>query len=128
GRARGPDRGVRAGGSPRSTVVPLRGPSGDRSNRECSRMKKTRPGVVSVVVVDYNGADDTIACLNGLAELDWPRDLLEVVVVETGASESAAAIRAAHPSARVVDAHANLGFAGGCNRGVAEAAGEYVAF
>ena len=91
-------------------------------------MKKTRPGVVSVVVIDYNGADDTIACLNGLNELDWPSDLLEVVVVETGASESAAAIRAAHPSARVVDAGANLGFAGGCNRGVAEASGEYVAF
>src|SRR4051812_40515971 len=91
-------------------------------------MKKMRPGVVSVVVVDYNGAEDTIACLNGLQALEWPTGLLEVIVVETGASDSAAAISAAHPDAKVIDAHANLGFAGGCNRGVADASGEYLAF
>ncbi|HEV3225585.1 MAG TPA: glycosyltransferase [Acidimicrobiales bacterium] len=90
-------------------------------------MKKTRPGVVSVVVIDYDGAHDTIACLEGLAALDWPRERLEVVVVETGTAEAAAAIDAAHPWANVVVAGANLGFAGGCNRGVAESSGEYVA-
>ena len=57
-------------------------------------MKKLRPGAVSVVVVDFNGSDDTIACLNGLHDLEWPTGLLEVVVVETGSSESADTIRA----------------------------------
>ena len=91
-------------------------------------MKKMRPGVVSVVIIDFDGVDDTIACLNGLGDLEWPAGLLEVVVVETGSSESATAISTARPDVKVVDARANLGFAGGCNRGAAEASGEYVAF
>ncbi len=35
------------------------------------------PGVVSVVIVNYRGADDTFAALAALRELDWPRERLE---------------------------------------------------
>ncbi|HEX7095981.1 MAG TPA: glycosyltransferase [Acidimicrobiales bacterium] len=85
--------------------------------------------VVSVVVVNYKGADDTITCLDGLRGLDWPADRLEIVVVENASVDgSAARIRAAHPDVRLVELAENTGFAGGCNRGVAAATGEYVAF
>lgn len=87
------------------------------------------PGTVSVVVVNYKGAEDTIACLRGLVELDWPADRLQLVVVENASGDdSAARIRAAVPSALVVESPVNSGFAGGCNLGVAAATGEYVGF
>lgn len=84
---------------------------------------------VAVVVVNYNGADDTIACLDGIAELSWPADRLQVVVVDNASrGDDVARIRAAHPGARVIASETNLGFAAGCNRGVAEATGEHVVF
>jgi len=86
-----------------------------------------RPGVVSVVLVNYRGASDTITCLRAFDEIDWPADRLELIVVDNDSGDgSAAQIRAAVPRAIVVQAGANTGFAGGCNLGVAHATGEYV--
>ncbi len=89
----------------------------------------TRPGVVSVILVNYRGAEDTIACLRAFDEVDWPAERLELIVVDNNSGDAGAqAIRAAVPRALVVDSGANLGFAGGCNVGVARAHGEVVAF
>jgi GT2 family glycosyltransferase/glycosyltransferase involved in cell wall biosynthesis len=88
-----------------------------------------RPGVVSVVLVNYRGADDTIACLGYLADLDWPADMIELIVVDNASGDGGSErIRDAVPGATVIDAGANTGFAGGCNLGVDRATGEYVAF
>ncbi len=88
-----------------------------------------RPGVVSVILVNYRGADDTITCLRAFDEVDWPAARLELVVVDNDSGDgSAAKIREAVPAATVVEAGSNTGFAGGCNLGVAHATGEYVAF
>jgi len=88
-----------------------------------------RPGVVSVVLVNYRGAPDTITCLKAFGDLDWPADRLELIVVDNDSGDgSAAAIRAAVPGAKVVEAGSNTGFAGGCNLGVAHSTGEYVGF
>jgi len=82
-----------------------------------------------VILVNYRGADDTIACLGYFDDVDWPADRLELIVVENASGDdSAARIRAAVPRARVVEAGSNTGFAGGCNLGVQHATGEYVAF
>jgi GT2 family glycosyltransferase/glycosyltransferase involved in cell wall biosynthesis len=88
-----------------------------------------RPGTVSVVVVNYKGADDTITCLQGLADVDWPAERLELVVVDNASGDgSVERIRAAVPHAVVVASRENTGFAGGCNLGVEHATGQYVAF
>ena len=86
-------------------------------------------GLVSVVLVNYRGADDTIICLRALSDLDWPAERRELLVVDNDSGDgSADRIRAAIPEATVVESSANLGFAGGCNLGVAHARGEVVAF
>jgi len=83
--------------------------------------------MVSVVVVNYRGADDTIACLHGLDALDWPAEGIEVVVVDNASGDgSAERIRAAVPGARVVESPVNRGFAGGCNLGVEQSSGQYI--
>ncbi|KSW29257.1 glycosyltransferase [Cellulomonas sp. B6] len=89
----------------------------------------TRTGVVSVVLVNYKGADDTITCLRAFDDVAWDRDRLELVVVDNASGDgSAERIRAAVPHAVVVESPTNSGFAGGCNLGVAHATGEFVAF
>jgi GT2 family glycosyltransferase/glycosyltransferase involved in cell wall biosynthesis len=91
-------------------------------------MPKLRPGVVSVILVNFRGADDTIEAIGHLGELDWPQDRLEIVVVENGSGDdSAERIRAAAPHVNLVVSKTNDGFAGGCNRGVAASSGEFVA-
>jgi GT2 family glycosyltransferase/glycosyltransferase involved in cell wall biosynthesis len=88
-----------------------------------------RPGVVTVILVNYKGADDTITALRAFDDVDWPADRLELVVVDNDSGDdSVERIRAAVPSALVIDSGSNTGFAGGCNLGVAHATGEYVAF
>src|SRR5918995_5073248 len=53
------------------------------------------PGVASVVIVNYRGANDTCAALTALRELQWPRERLEVIVVDNGARPDPAWVRAA---------------------------------
>ena len=88
---------------------------------------RVRSGVVSVVLVNYRGADDTITCLKAFDTIDWPRKRLELIVVDNDSGDdSVQRIRAALPSVTVIDAGSNTGFAGGCNLGIASATGEYV--
>jgi GT2 family glycosyltransferase/glycosyltransferase involved in cell wall biosynthesis len=87
-----------------------------------------RPGLVSVVVVNYRGATDTIECIKGLRELDWPADQLQIVVVDNASGDGGAdRIAAAAPDVKVVRSAENTGFAGGCNLGAANADGEFIA-
>jgi GT2 family glycosyltransferase/glycosyltransferase involved in cell wall biosynthesis len=82
---------------------------------------------VSVVVVNYRGAEDSIACLDSLRDVDWPE--LEVIVVDNASGDgSAEVLTARFPDARILALDENLGFAGGCNHGAANATGQYVAF
>ncbi len=98
-------------------------------SRQHDVTEPVRPGVVSVVLVNYRGADDTITALRSFADVDWPADRLELIVVDNASGDgSFERISEAVPHARVIDAGGNTGFAGGCNLGVAHATGEYVAF
>jgi len=88
-----------------------------------------KPGLVSVVLVNFRGAGDTITCVRSLRDLDWPADQLEIVCVENASGDdSAARIKAADPDVVLVESKENLGFAGGCNLGVRKSSGQFVAF
>ncbi|WP_349866926.1 glycosyltransferase [Leifsonia sp. WHRI 6310E] len=92
-------------------------------------MPAPRPGVVSVVLVNFRGTDDTLTAVEQLGRIDWPAERLEIVIVENASGDdSAERIRREAPHVRLVESSENLGFAGGCNLGVAASSGEYVAF
>lgn len=84
---------------------------------------------VSVILVNYRGAEHTVACLRALREdLDYPPDRLQIVCVDNDSGDdSVARIRAAAPDITLVEAGANLGFAGGCNLGARHATGDVLA-
>jgi GT2 family glycosyltransferase/glycosyltransferase involved in cell wall biosynthesis len=90
---------------------------------------KSRPGFVSVVLVNYRGADDTITCLRSFADVAWPADRLELIVVDNASGDGGAArIREAVPGVTLIESATNVGFAGGCNLGAEKASGEILAF
>jgi len=92
-------------------------------------MAKLQPGVVSVILVNFRGADDTLEAIRHLRDLDWPSDRLEIVVVENASGgDSLEKLRAGAPDVTLVESATNLGFAGGCNLGVSRSHGEFVAF
>jgi len=75
-----------------------------------------RGGLV-VVVLNWNGADDTIRCLHSLdaAALETP---FRVLVVDNGSSDgSAGRIRRELPDAEILELPSNLGYGGGNNAG-----------
>ena len=72
-----------------------------------------------LVVLNWNGRDDTLACLDSLAAVDGAPP---VVVVDNGSVDgSVEAIRAAHPGVPLIETGANLGFSGGNNAGIRHA-------
>ena len=75
---------------------------------------------VSIVLLNWNAADDTIACLQPVLSWQQVRPLLIVV---DNASEPAdvARLRAALPTAHLIENSQNEGFSGGTNRGMAYA-------
>ena len=91
-----------------------------RANRErlrspARRMTETRRW--AVVVLSWNGVDDTLACLDSLAEADWPG--LEVICVDNGSTDgSPAAVRKRFPAVTLIENGSNLGYAGGNNVGI----------
>jgi GT2 family glycosyltransferase len=87
------------------------------------------PPRVRVVVLNYDGGDMTLRCLHALRDVDWPDDALEVVMVDNASIDGLAPrVRAELPWVRLVEHTHNVGFAGGCNLGLADLDGvDYVA-
>lgn len=75
---------------------------------------------VDVVVLNWNGWQDTIACLASLQHLDYP-DFRLLVVDNASTDESVAQITKAMPSVELLQTGVNLGFGGGCNAGIEHA-------
>ncbi len=83
---------------------------------------------VAIVVLNWNGWQDTLACIASLQTLDYPN--FHIVLVDNGSTDgSEAQFLRALSSVELLQTGSNLGFGGGCNVGIrhALAAGaEYV--
>jgi hypothetical protein len=72
---------------------------------------------VAIVVLSWNGKEDTLRCLTSLAGVAYVP--LEVIVVDNGSDDgSADAVEAGFPDAVVIRLGRNAGFAGGVNAGI----------
>jgi GT2 family glycosyltransferase len=75
---------------------------------------------VCIIVLNWNGCDDTLACLASLSQLDYPD--YTIAVVDNGSTDnSVAAIRAAYPQIKLIETGDNLGYVGGNNVGLEHA-------
>ena len=80
---------------------------------------------VRVVVLNYDGGEMTIDCVESLRATTWPSERFEIVLVDNGSIDGIAArVRRDFPAVRVLEPMSNLGFAAGCNLGM-QATGAY---
>ncbi len=83
--------------------------------------------LVSIVTVNYDQAEVTCALLASLRRISYPR--VQVIVVDNASpTDDPASIAVRFPEVLFLKAPENLGFAGGNNLGVRQAAGKYVLF
>ncbi len=79
---------------------------------------------VSVIVVNWNGGAALASCLDSLTDAVQGRRA-EVLLVDNASTDgSAAGAAKAHPEVKLIRNGANVGFAGGANKGLSEASGE----
>lgn len=76
---------------------------------------------VRIVILNYNGGEMTRACLQHLQDLDWPKERLDIVLVDNASSDGLAdSIEHEMPTIRVIRSYRNRGFAGGNNLALAD--------
>jgi GT2 family glycosyltransferase len=84
---------------------------------------------VTIIVLNYNGRKHLEDCFSSLTKLDYPRDRLELMLVDNASSDgSVEYIKNEYPHVKVVQENENVGFAAGNNAGARAASGQYVVF
>jgi GT2 family glycosyltransferase len=68
------------------------------------------PPRIRLVVLNYNGGDLVIRCVEHLERLDWPQDRLEIVVVDNASSDGSDLELERRPRVRLVRSDHNMGF------------------
>lgn len=75
---------------------------------------------VAIVVLNWNGWQDTLACVASLQALEYAN--FHIVLVDNGSTDgSMQEFQRALPSVELLQTGANLGFGGGCNVGIRHA-------
>ena len=64
---------------------------------------------VSIIVLNYKGREDTLACLRSLEHLTY-RNVNVILVDNDSADGTPEAVRAEHPGVTVIESGGNLGF------------------
>jgi GT2 family glycosyltransferase len=79
----------------------------------------------SIVILNYNGGEDVIECLESVRNIDYPS--YEIIVVDNASTDnSVESIRKKFPEVKIIQNETNLGFAEGNNVGIREANSHYV--
>jgi len=87
-------------------------------------MNQDQP-LVSIVVLNWNGLEDTRECLKSLRKLDYKN--VEIILVDNGSEDGSKEVFAKEKGIVFLDLDKNYGFTGGHIRGLEAAKGRYVA-
>ncbi len=84
-------------------------------------MKETshtgEPGAIAVIILNWNGIEDTLECLESVSGIEFENFF--VLVVDNGSTDdSCARIKEEYPEVILIENDVNLGFAGGNNVGI----------
>lgn len=86
---------------------------------------------VSIVILNWNGLQDTLSCLDSLKAVDYPS--FDIILVDNGSTgdspEKLVSLAKGNPKVKLILNPKNLGFSGGCNiaiRRALEQGAEYV--
>lgn len=83
--------------------------------------------IVSIITINYNRVDLTLAMLESLENITYPN--IEIIVVDNGSEiNPKAVIEEKYPKVKIIVSTINLGFAGANNLGIKIAQGKYLLF
>jgi GT2 family glycosyltransferase len=89
-------------------------------------MNRQLTNSVSIILVNYNGADVLIDCLNSLEKF-IPQDNCEIIVVDNNSQDNSVDIlNDKFPRIKLIKLPKNVGFGAGNNAGVKVAKGEFI--
>lgn len=74
---------------------------------------------IGIVIVNYNGGDDTLECLRSLENIDWGN--YEIIAVDNASDDASFVLNKIHsdfPRVKILALPRNRGFAGGNNVGI----------
>lgn len=72
---------------------------------------------IAIVILNWNGYEDTVECLQSLRQLTYPH--YKIVLVDNGSEHNEGGeIKKAYPEIHLIGNTSNRGFAGGCNDGI----------
>jgi len=75
---------------------------------------------VFIIILNWNGLEDTLECLESVFKLDYPN--FRVVIVDNHSSDGSVEVLAKeYPKVKMIENHENLGYAGGNNIGIRHA-------
>lgn len=78
---------------------------------------------VTIIILNWNGKEDTIECLGSLKHITYPNN--EILLVDNGSTDgSVECFRNRHPEIEIIENEENLGFAEGNNVGIRRAMDE----
>lgn len=73
--------------------------------------------LVYIIIPNWNGRENALACVASLLQMDYPTS--RIIVVDNGSNDgSTAALRERFLTVDVISSSVNLGFAGACNLGI----------
>lgn len=76
--------------------------------------------LVHIIILNWNGWRDTLACVESCRKLSWPT--FRIVIVDNGSTDGSVAIlRKQLHDIQIIQSGGNLGFAGGNNIGIRQA-------
>lgn len=83
--------------------------------------------LVSIVILNWNGELFLSRCVHSVSQTDYPRNLIEVIVVDNGSNDnSAKTVAKTYPQVKLVENKRNLGFCVGNNIGISKASGDLI--
>jgi hypothetical protein len=75
---------------------------------------------ITIILVNWNGREDTLACLRSLGDIDYPQERRRIILVDNASSDgSVEAVRSAFPDVTLIENDANMRFAHANNQGIA---------
>jgi len=88
---------------------------------------KLKKSLVSMIIPNWNGGEDILNCLQSIRNLDFPKDSLEIIVIDNNSADgSPAQIKERFPETKLVLLKENVGAPTACNVGISKASGGFL--
>ncbi|MEY3418087.1 MAG: hypothetical protein RL060_2199 [Bacteroidota bacterium] len=92
--------------------------------KEAYNMTDNKFPLVSIITVNFNGADYTCQMIASLKKISYPA--IEIIVVDNASTASPLVIKELYPDVQLLISEVNVGFAGGNNIGISASKGAYI--